>query len=260
MDSRIAFQRILVAVICSLAAVLVVIIFNVLPDKPPFEDVGRIAVGKMDDGKGGAKPGIMTIQNLTWIAFFIGIGELWLRFQWSRDESAEIARGYLPEDGQTILVADDLPEVMSRVQRHQATHLFLPQLIRRICFQFQSSRSVSQANDLLNSSLELFLHEVDLRYNITRYLVWLIPTLGFIGTVMGISNAMLVVKRKPTDPDLGETVSELAVAFDTTFLALILAGVLVFLMNVIQGKEEGALNRASQYCLDNLINRLFEGR
>jgi len=25
----------------------------------------------------------------------------------------------------------------------------------------------------------------------------------------------------------------------------------------VQGKEENALNRAGQYCLDNLINRLY---
>ena len=27
--------------------------------------------------------------------------------------------------------------------------------------------------------------------------------------------------------------------------------------NVVQGREETALNKAGQYCLDNLINRLY---
>ena len=43
---------------------------------------------------------------------------------------------------------------------------------------------------VLNSSLELYLHEIDLRYSIMRYLTWLIPSLGFIGTVMGIMFAL----------------------------------------------------------------------
>ena len=32
---------------------------------------------------------------------------------------------------------------------------------------------------------------------------------------------------------------------------------LVFLQNLVQGREELTLNRAGQYCLDNLINRLY---
>ena len=38
---------------------------------------------------------------------------------------------------------------------------------------------------MFNSSMELYQHETELRYNLLRYLVWLIPTLGFIGTVAG---------------------------------------------------------------------------
>jgi hypothetical protein len=32
---------------------------------------------------------------------------------------------------------------------------------------------------------------------------------------------------------------------------------LVFIQNLVQGREENALNKAGQYCLDNLINRLY---
>ena len=45
--------------------------------------------------------------------------------------------------------------------------------------------------------------------------------------------------------------------FSTTLLALIMAAILVFLQNVIQGREEKVLNDAGQHCLDNLINRLY---
>ena len=40
-------------------------------------------------------------------------------------------------------------------------------------------------------------------------------------------------------------------------LALVMASILVFIQNVVQGREETALNKAGQYCLDNLINRLY---
>jgi hypothetical protein len=34
--------------------------------------------------------------------------------------------------------------------------------------------------------------------------------------------------------------------------------ILVFTMHVVQAREERALNKAGQYCVDNLINRLYE--
>ena len=56
----------------------------------------------------------------------------------------------------------------------------------------------------------------------------------------------------------GGMTTKLGLAFNTTFLALILAAILVFLQHIAQGREEEALNSTGQYCLDNLINRLYE--
>ena len=92
-----------------------------------------------------------------------------------------------------------------------------------------------------------------------RYLCWFIPSLGFIGTVVGIGDALHEAGiAKQDDPELLQKLtSKLAVSFDGTFLALVMASVLVFLHSRIQAKEEHALNLAGQYCLDNLINRLY---
>ena len=172
----------------------------------------------------------------------------------------------LPEDDQTMLRAKDLGDIYTRVNpRAPSESNFLQRLIVRIVLQFQSSRSVNQSNALLNSSLELLQHEIELKYNMMRYMVWLIPTLGFIGTVIGIALALGEAGNMPVTSDqtaVGEWMKiltgKLAVAFNTTLVALLLSAILVFLMHVAQGREESALNRAGQYCLDNLINRLYE--
>ena len=49
---------------------------------------------------------------------------------------------------------------------------------------------MDQMVSVMNSSLELIAHRLDLRYSMLRYLVWLLPTLGFIGTVVGIAGAL----------------------------------------------------------------------
>ena len=62
-----------------------------------------------------------------------------------------------------------------------------------------------------------------------RYVVWAIPTLGFIGTVLGISLALAFAGAVDLqDPNLlAELTKRLAVAFDTTLLALVMSAVLV---------------------------------
>ena len=57
---------------------------------------------------------------------------------------------------------------------------------------------------------------------------------------------------------LGQITGRLGVAFYTTLLALIQSALLVFALHIVQQKEEMALNQSGQYCLDNLINRLYE--
>lgn len=202
-----------------------------------------------------------TIQALMWIVFIFGLLELRGRHRSSLREGELLVVHLLPEDERTILVADDLGPLYARMRRDLAAmaDTFLFRLVQRIIFQFQSSRSIDQANTLLNSSLELFNHEVDLRYGLVRYLAWLLPTLGFMGTVVGIALALAYAGQADfQDPNLlGEVSARLAVAFNTTLLALLLSAVLVFLQHLIQTHEERVLNRIGQYCLDNLINRLY---
>ena len=93
-----------------------------------------------------------------------------------------------------------------------------------------------------------------------RYIVWVIPTLGFLGTVIGIANALEgIAEMRPDDENLLRILTtKLGTAFFTTLLALAMSGIMVFFMHIIQGREERALNLSGQYCLDNLINRLYE--
>jgi biopolymer transport protein ExbB/TolQ len=206
----------------------------------------------------------LTVQNLMWIVFALGLGELVVRFADGRAEHAELAKGYLPEDETTLLQAPELRQVYARARAANqegsaASGRFLPRLILRVVTQFQTMRSVEQANTVMNSSLDLFLHEIDLRYTMVRYVIWAIPALGFIGTVIGIALALAYAGSTDLqDPGLLAGLTErLAVAFNTTMLALAQSAILVLAQHLIQAAEERALNRVGQYCLDNLINRLF---
>ena len=208
-----------------------------------------------------------TIQNLMWLIFAGGIGEISVRLYSASRETMQMRRRLLPEEEEAMLRAQDLGRYYKRIRLDAADRTrFLQRLITRTILQFQSSRSVGQANALLNSSLELFQHEVDLRYSMLRYVVWLIPTLGFIGTVIGIALALSDaglqfsqgIDLENSGKMLVSMTQSLGIAFYTTLLALILSAILVFGLHIAQAREERALNHAGQYCLDNLINRLYE--
>ncbi len=220
----------------------------------------------------------VTIQNIMWLVFFIGAGELLLRYLQTDREISQIRLGLLPEDSTTLLRKQDLGGVYQRVKETMYPapgevgtfgrskgaaddSYFLQRLLSRCILQFQVSGAIDKANNMFNSSLELFQHEVELRYNAIRYIVWLIPTLGFIGTVVGIALALSDAGSVENyqDPTLLKQLTQsLGVAFFTTLLALLQSAVLMFALHVVQGQEEASLNRIGQYCLDNLINRLYE--
>ena len=200
-----------------------------------------------------------TIQNVMWVALCVGFGELYLRWSSATEEERQLNRNYL-QIGDTLLNDEELVKVVKRVEnRRYGKDAFLPRLLQRTINQYRISRSNEQATSVMNSSLELYMHEIDLRYSTLRYITWLIPSLGFIGTVMGIMFALQyagVPINAESEDFLFQVTQRLGVAFTTTLLALIMSAVLVLVQSIIQSKEERALNEAGQYCLDNLILRL----
>ncbi len=103
-------------------------------------------------------------------------------------------------------------------------------------------------------------------YTLLKTFIWAIPILGFIGTVQGLGSAVggfgagldqatdiSVIKDSLTSITVG-----LAVAFDTTLVALVMSVILMFPMSSMQKSEEDLLSRIDDYCADHLLKRLRE--
>ncbi|MGI9518130.1 MAG: MotA/TolQ/ExbB proton channel family protein [Pirellulaceae bacterium] len=84
------------------------------------------------------------------------------------------------------------------------------------------------------------------RYSFARIMIWAIPMLGFLGTVLGISEALGGIEISD-DNDfqamMGGLRSSLYVAFDTTAIALTFAILLMFLMFAVDRSENTILTR-----------------
>ncbi|MBI1392313.1 MAG: flagellar motor protein [Alphaproteobacteria bacterium] len=197
-----------------------------------------------------------SIQALMHVLFAVGAAELYLRARVAGWEASFLGRGILPEDAETVLQLRDLGAIRRSVANEfDADAGFLPGMVDLVILRLQTSRSVDQAVNVMNAHLELLSQRVDLRYQLVRYLVWAIPTIGFIGTVVGIASALGFVD--PDAMDLKAVTSSLSIAFDTTVVALLWSAILVFAQHVVQKQEEMALNEAGRYCLANLINRVY---
>ncbi|MBN1671882.1 MAG: MotA/TolQ/ExbB proton channel family protein [Kiritimatiellae bacterium] len=95
-------------------------------------------------------------------------------------------------------------------------------------------------------------------------LLWSIPILGFVGTVMGIGGAVggftKVMEAADELEKLKEGIqavtSELAVAFDTTFLALVLALISTFAHTVLKSREDAVIEKIDTFVEDGLVSKL----
>lgn len=207
-----------------------------------------------------------TLHNLMHFLFFVGVGQLWVRWLSTHEEKVFLRMsGFLPEEENSIIKTEKELETIRINVGNAAVRgdAFLPDLINTCIIQYCKSHSVSDTLAVLNSNLDLSIHRLDLRYSLTRYIVWAIPTIGFIGTVIGISDSMGeldIIKFMGNHADkvsqFKALTSGLGFAFSTTIVALCLSAVLVFMQNVIQRGEEEVLNQSAKYVLGNFINRL----
>ena len=75
----------------------------------------------------------LTVQNILWLAFFAGLGELSIRWRAGRLEESQIDRNFLPEDEETVLrPGDDLTPIYQKVRSSKYRETcFVPRLIER---------------------------------------------------------------------------------------------------------------------------------
>ena len=95
-------------------------------------------------------------------------------------------------------------------------------------------------------------------------MIWAIPVIGFIGTVLGLSQAVggfgqVIARGADLDAlktALGGVTGGLATAFETTLIALVAALAVQLLMTLEMQKEEDFLDDCAGYCHDNLTSHL----
>lgn len=115
------------------------------------------------------------------------------------------------------------------------------------------------ATDALDDELK-FLADADASrqhssYSLFRVIVWAIPILGFLGTVIGITMALNALKPEALDESMVQVTTGLGVKFDTTALALTLAMLLMFIHFFVDRAENGLLEQVDERVKSDMTGR-----
>jgi biopolymer transport protein ExbB/TolQ len=120
---------------------------------------------------------------------------------------------------------------------------------------FASTRNVQDVSEAVNSICENESDRLDSELSMIRYIAWAIPSIGFIGTVRGISDA-LGQAYKAVEGDIAGVTASLGVAFNSTFIALVISIVLMFFMHQLQLLQERLVLDTHDYCDQRLLRHL----
>lgn len=123
---------------------------------------------------------------------------------------------------------------------------------------------ISDVSEVLRAQAQNDEDHMESSYSIIKGFVWGIPVLGFIGTVLGLSQAIGSfgsVLATSIDGDqlkfsLQTVTSGLSVAFDTTLIALVAALCIQLMITALKKKEEVFLDNCNDYCHANIISKL----
>ncbi len=176
---------------------------------------------------------------------------------WRNESSFAEASGWLGAKGEGLTRPGAISEGDYRV---------LPGRIRQLsAFAAESkSTSVSQLMEINREGSGLDQEQTAGRFTLPRYILYLLPVIGFIGTVEGISKALMnisLVLPMVKDLDgfmnnLTSVTSALQVAFDSTLLALFLSAALMLVQTLVYKRSEDLLGRVDRWVVEKILPRV----
>ncbi len=112
-----------------------------------------------------------------------------------------------------------------------------------------------EANEVAAEACDLHLEMLHSKLAINRYVLWAIPSIGFLGTVRGIGEA-LTRAGEAMSGDISGVAASLGIAFNSTFVALFVSLVLMLFSSMLQGREERLAASCKHFVSAQLIARL----
>jgi biopolymer transport protein ExbB/TolQ len=135
--------------------------------------------------------------------------------------------------------------------------------VRQLASHVKESRtpSITQLMEVNREGSGLDQEQATGRFTLTRYILYLLPVIGFIGTVEGISRALMNISKvlpmvKNLDgflSNLTGVTAALQIAFDSTLLALFLSAALMLVQTLVYRLSENLLARVDGWVVEHVL-------
>ncbi len=165
----------------------------------------------------------------------------------------------LPEEDQLVLTPEEVADIklsVIEIEKRGIVYL-LTRFIKNACTQYRNNQSIPETMQVLDGQILNSKEEMDGNLNMVRYLISSVMSIGFIGTIIGLASAIGNAHLAKTSEGLSILTSYLAVAFDTTLLALLLGLVLNYFYQKYLEKMDIFFAKSKSYVMDNLVSRIY---
>ena len=159
-------------------------------------------------------------------------------------------------EGMRVL-PEDTREFARQVQAlpEEQQSMVLPRALLNALRRFSTTRSIQDVSSSTHTIFESEADRLESELSMIRYISWAIPSIGFIGTVRGIGEA-LAQADKAVQGDITGVTQSLGVAFNSTFIALLISIFLMFLVYQLQLLQERLVFDSENYLDDKLIRHM----
>ncbi|MFT5483560.1 MAG: biopolymer transport protein ExbB/TolQ [Halieaceae bacterium] len=137
----------------------------------------------------------------------------------------------------------------------EAKGYLLPRTLIAALQRFGTTGNIQDVSTTVKEQCEGESDRLDSELSMVRYIAWAIPSIGFIGTVRGIGEA-LGQAYKAVEGDISGVTVSLGVAFNSTFVALILSIIIMFCLHQLQLSQERLVLDCQRYCDQKLLRNL----
>ncbi len=134
-------------------------------------------------------------------------------------------------------------------------NFLLPRTLLSGLQRFATTSSIQAVSNTIKEQCDLESDRLDSELSMVRYIAWAIPSIGFIGTVRGIGDA-LGQAYKAVEGDISGVTISLGVAFNSTFVALVLSIIIMFSLHQLQLSQERLVLDCQRFVDQRLMRHL----
>jgi hypothetical protein len=197
------------------------------------------------------------VEGVELILFCCALSALGAKFLQSLLERRAFQADVLPPWNGKPVPIGEAANLRASLQRVPPSlqNTFLVQRIRAVLDFLCQRGSADELDDHMRALLDNDVMVMEGSYALTRLITWAIPILGFLGTVLGITDAISGATPDVLEKNLSQVTDGLSYAFDATALALSLTMLTMFCSFLIERREQSILEAVDREVERQLAHR-----